>query len=175
MRADRVAPEKRHSESPAAINRRKFYGGIMEKKTYSEKLKDPRWQKMRLQILERDEWCCQRCFESEKTLHVHHLRYIPGRDPWDYGQDLLITLCMECHENEKEMRQGNESDLLEMIKDQGFMAEDVHSIASGIHLLDSSYPPDVTATIIEYALSSKEIWGVICKSYFEFLKEKADK
>jgi hypothetical protein len=29
-----------------------------EKQKYSDKLKDPRWQKKRLQIMERDNWCC---------------------------------------------------------------------------------------------------------------------
>lgn len=31
----------------------------MTDKTYAEKLKDPRWQKRRLEIFERDDWTCQ--------------------------------------------------------------------------------------------------------------------
>jgi hypothetical protein len=34
---------------------------------YSDKLKNPKWQKIRLQVLERDEWCCQYCFDGEST------------------------------------------------------------------------------------------------------------
>ncbi len=30
-------------------------------------------------------------------LQVHHLAYIEGRDPWDYSDEILITLCKECH------------------------------------------------------------------------------
>jgi len=67
------------------------------KKTYSEKLKDPRWQKKRLQILERDKFRCQICGNSEKTLHVHHIVYLDNHDPWDYKNYLLITICEECH------------------------------------------------------------------------------
>lgn len=67
-------------------------------KSYSEKLKDPRWQKKRLQILERDDWRCQNCFDKEKTLHVHHLCYMEKKDPWDYEENYLLTLCHECHE-----------------------------------------------------------------------------
>ena len=37
-----------------------------------EKYKDPRWQKKRLKILERDKWACQLCDGKEKTLHIHH-------------------------------------------------------------------------------------------------------
>ncbi len=64
---------------------------------YSEKLRDPRWQKKRLEVLERDKWECQCCFDDTNTLMVHHLRYIKGNDPWDYDDTDLITLCEECH------------------------------------------------------------------------------
>ena len=62
---------------------------------YSEKLKDPRWQKKRLKILERDGWVCRECYTEEKTLHVHHLEY--NGDPWDSPDDNLLTLCYRCH------------------------------------------------------------------------------
>lgn len=65
--------------------------------TYWEKLKDPRWQKKRLDILSRDEWACCGCGESESTLHVHHGYYAKGRDPWEYEDCTLWTLCEECH------------------------------------------------------------------------------
>lgn len=42
---------------------------------YIEKLRDPRWQKKRLQILERDGFACQSCYDTETTLHVHHCTY----------------------------------------------------------------------------------------------------
>jgi hypothetical protein len=70
-------------------------------KTYSEKLKDPRWQKKRLEILNRDEWACQNCGDTETTLHVHHRWYEPGFEPWDYSNECLITLCECCHESEE--------------------------------------------------------------------------
>ncbi len=64
---------------------------------YSEKLKDPRWQKKRLEVFERDNYECQRCF-SEYFLQVHHLRYHRGRDPWEYENEDLIALCDPCHD-----------------------------------------------------------------------------
>jgi len=39
---------------------------------YADKLKDPRWQKKRLKIMERANWECESCGDSEKTLHIHH-------------------------------------------------------------------------------------------------------
>jgi len=70
---------------------------------YSEKLQDPRWQKKRLKILERDNWTCQKCRDKEASLHVHHLKY--HKEPWEASDDDLITLCKHCHfiiENSKD-------------------------------------------------------------------------
>ncbi len=66
--------------------------------TYAEKLRDPRWQKLRLEILTRDEWKCLRCGDGSKSLHVHHGYYARQTDPWDYDPTLLFTFCEECHE-----------------------------------------------------------------------------
>lgn len=65
--------------------------------TYIEKLKHPKWQQMRLRIMERDRFTCKICGSSEKTLTVHHLFYINKRDPWDYPWRALITVCNDCH------------------------------------------------------------------------------
>lgn len=62
---------------------------------YAEKLKDPRWQKKRLEILSRDEFTCQLCNDKDSTLHVHHNEY--GLNPWDIENDKLITYCEHCH------------------------------------------------------------------------------
>lgn len=65
--------------------------------TYAEKLKHPKWQKKRLEILERDGFRCQWCSSKEKTLHVHHKTYGKGKQPWDYPEGNFLTLCEECH------------------------------------------------------------------------------
>ena len=43
--------------------------------TYKEKLLDPRWQKKRLEILNRDNFTCQCCGDDKKTLNIHHKYY----------------------------------------------------------------------------------------------------
>jgi hypothetical protein len=70
----------------------------MGKSTYSELLKDPKWQKKRLDILNRDNFRCCQCGSVKNTLHVHHQYYIKGNMPWEYPDDSLITLCEFCHE-----------------------------------------------------------------------------
>lgn len=69
----------------------------MDNKTYSEKLKDPRWQKKRLEILEKYDFECQECGDKVSPLHVHHSYYIKGRNPWDYGSECLMCVCEKCH------------------------------------------------------------------------------
>lgn len=66
-------------------------------KTYWEKLKDPRWQKKRLEIMQRDEFKCSRCNRGDVTLNVHHRIYRKKCEPWEYGDDDLTTLCQPCH------------------------------------------------------------------------------
>jgi len=95
---------------------------------YSDKLKDPRWQKKRLKILERDDWTCQCCGDKSSTLHVHHLKYSPG-NPWDINENYLITLCEDCHENEHQIRDEYESTLLDSLKYNGFIADEVFMLA----------------------------------------------
>lgn len=65
--------------------------------TYIEKLRSPKWQKKRLEIFQRDSWACLECSDMENSLHVHHLQYIHGKDPWDYSDDNFQTLCEDCH------------------------------------------------------------------------------
>ena len=64
---------------------------------YSERLKDPRWQRKRLEIMQRADFKCEHCLDGHSTLHVHHRRYIAGRDPWDYQNCDLAALCENCH------------------------------------------------------------------------------
>ncbi len=64
---------------------------------YQEKLKDPRWQKIRLRVFDRDKFKCQRCGDTKKTLHVHHKKYRPLTEPWEYQIEELETLCEDCH------------------------------------------------------------------------------
>jgi hypothetical protein len=65
---------------------------------WSAAFRDSRWQKLRLKIMERDEWTCQCCGVNESaTLNVHHQQYECGKAPWEYEDETLITLCEGCH------------------------------------------------------------------------------
>lgn len=63
--------------------------------TYSQKLQNPLWQKRRLEILERDNFTCGICGDTETELHVHHLKYTG--EPHEAPDEDLQTLCRICH------------------------------------------------------------------------------
>jgi hypothetical protein len=81
--------------------------GVPQKKypahgSYGNLLFDPRWKSKRQEILNRDRHQCIIC-SSDKELHVHHRQYHylktigKFKPPWDYDNQLMITLCSRCH------------------------------------------------------------------------------
>ena len=83
--------------------------------SYSQQYKDPRWQKKRLEILDRDNFTCQRCDNKESTLHVHHIFYQKERKVWEYGDRGLITLCEECHERVHDLTESIRQMTVELV------------------------------------------------------------
>lgn len=90
----------------------------MPRQTYSEKLLDPRWQKLRLQIFERDEFSCRHCGDAESTLNAHHLRY--HKNPWESPTGELITLCRDCHKTVEDLKESIGIQLAEPVATQCF-------------------------------------------------------
>lgn len=72
--------------------------------TYSDKLKDPRWQKKRLEIMQRDGWKCRDCSASDKQLQVHHCVY--EKHPWEVKSEYLMTVCEDCHQLRQKLEDG---------------------------------------------------------------------
>lgn len=64
-------------------------------KNHKKSLADPRWQKKRLEILQRDKWKCIECGRDDLELHVHHLNY--SNEPWESKNEDLKTVCYNCH------------------------------------------------------------------------------
>jgi len=69
---------------------------------YSEKLRDPRWQKKRLEKMQAAQWKCEICSDDSEELQVHHTEYVKRYngdfvDPWQYELNDLKCLCKTCH------------------------------------------------------------------------------
>lgn len=77
----------------------------MSRKSYFELLKDPRWQRRRLEILQVTDFQCGNCEAKDKTLHVHHKLYRKGANPWEYADHELQALCEDCHAAEHAVRE----------------------------------------------------------------------
>ncbi len=129
----------------------------MTQKTYSEKLKDPRWQKKRLEVLNRDQFTCQVCFDKEQTLMVHHKIYTKGCEPWEYELGNFSTLCDECHKIEHELRFQYEKDLLHSIKAAGFMWEDILLLTIGFDAIKLQANSEVVASVYAWAIHTPEM------------------
>lgn len=99
---------------------------------YTEKLRDPRWQKMRLEIMQRDEFTCQVCSDKESTLNVHHRFYLRGHEPWDYPEWSLVTLCESCHTEETALLKKEPALLLDAMFRSGATSADFNCLAEAL-------------------------------------------
>lgn len=136
--------------------------------TYSEKLRDPRWQRKRLKIMERDDFQCMKCMDSESTLNVHHCYYDYGKEPWDYPSKSLITLCEKCHKIETEIVSGAKEDLIKILCQHGLLSDNFDSLSSAFLKLDFIYP-DQDVEIIKFAFSN--MWEEMKNRYLSHEKE----
>lgn len=66
---------------------------------YAKKLRDPRWQKKRLELFRAASFRCECCGKDNEELCVHHVNYLKGRDPWDYPDENFQVLAKSCHEH----------------------------------------------------------------------------
>lgn len=106
----------------------------MTRKSYVEKLKDPRWQKMRLKVMERDGFRCAICGDDTKMLAAHHRWYgqikdeetgnIRNRHPWEYDIKDLVTICSDCHESEHQYIEEYSKDIISLLKQMNFNFSD---------------------------------------------------
>lgn len=71
---------------------------VLKRKGYTDWLRHPKWQRKRLEVMQRDGFRCVRCGDEESELHVHHMSYIPGRKPWEYPLQNFETICRDCHD-----------------------------------------------------------------------------
>lgn len=64
---------------------------------YQEQLKDARWKRKRLKVLQYADHSCQICGAQNVSLQVHHSYYINGAMAWEYPDGSLVALCDDCH------------------------------------------------------------------------------
>lgn len=145
----------------------------MTAKTYSEKLKDPRWQKKRLEILQRDEFKCRMCDDSKSTLHVHHLKY--SGDPWEIDSCFLITLCEYCHGVESTHYKDSEIDLLNALKEKGVLTVGLSTVQRVIeHTGHIKWEYEPIGDIIIQILKDEKLMERQTKKFWAGIKKRKE-
>jgi len=99
--------------------------GLREKRAYARKLTNPKWQKVRLLIFQRDQWACCNCGNTEEQLEVAHLKYTRW-NPWEEDLENLLTLCHSCHMSMDGARE--DANLRADIEENGDADESIYSI-----------------------------------------------
>lgn len=75
--------------------------------TYAQRLKDPRWQKKRLELLNKAHWTCEECkaVEPADGLQIYHVFYMLGKLPWEHDDRIMMVLCDGCHKRRQKVEQ----------------------------------------------------------------------
>jgi hypothetical protein len=127
--------------------------------TYAEKLKNPKWQKKRLEVLDRDNYSCTVCGDTETELHVHHKKYKNGKAPWEYELDNFSTLCKYCHDFVTNYTKNNpEDDVIQYTK---------HNSSDGrlLYFVLAYSEKESKYLLVSYEYSNTD--GIWCFSCFE--------
>jgi len=102
--------EGRHQGSYYQLNVKMVTGRYLpsrERMSYRLQYQTREWSEKREGIINRDNYKCVKCGNSNVILHVHHKKYIKGRKVWEYPDDALETLCERCHEKYHKEHQGS--------------------------------------------------------------------
>ena len=128
--------------------------------TYSEKLKDPRGQRRRLEVLQSANFSCQDCRDATQTLHVHHGRYEKGKEPWEAMDSDLMCVCSDCHRHrqtlEDEVKAGMSClpyNLLNALSTASLMMGHVG------HNMEKRFGDDLASNIIRTVHAKEASWN----------------
>lgn len=163
------------SDGLHSLTARVFFmaNNMRSQNNYLKKLLDPRWQKKRLEILNRDEWQCQNCLNDKETLHVHHRIYLSGSEPWEYDNKHLVTLCSICHKEETILSKQNPDLLFDYLMRNGFLPSDLNQVLELPPDFDLIHLSQVVASAWLYTLTNKEAQKLMVDNYFLSLKNKS--
>lgn len=141
---------------------------------YSKLLLDPRWQKKRLEILNRDEWTCKNCCNAEETLHVHHCYYEKGKKPWEYPDASLLTLCATCHQEETYDDYAMRRFLTNEMAAKGILARQFHELGCAFYKVDITPFNEYYFSALSWFISLPESPSILMDAYAEHLKKKGE-
>ncbi len=127
------------------------------KAEYAAKFKDPRWQRKRLEIMERDQFACVKCGDKDSTLNVHHKFYEFGQAPWEYPPCALVTLCEVCHQDEDEYRRELPQQFFETFASKGWLNSEMSDliVVFDMFLGSAEKPADIMVRLRRHLVEGK--------------------
>lgn len=135
-------------------------------KDYSSKFLDPKWQKFRLEVFQRDDFKCRHCGHGESTLHAHHTYYEDfGTDPWNYELHTVITLCDGCHSAEHHYQKTVNKQLMDGINATGASWVDKTVIMTWFQLLGYKRLPNDYWKVMLMGFRDLDIYQKLKKLY----------
>lgn len=139
--------------------------------SYLEKLKDPRWQKKRLEIFSRDEFTCKYCGDSDSSLQVHHIWY-QSNNPWETQNELLVTLCESCHEEEEERLKELKLNLLNDLRKAGMVSLDIEYLSMIFYNNRPFGSRTMILSILMELMSEKDFHDKVLRLYKDHMNTK---
>jgi hypothetical protein len=140
---------------------------MSKNKSYYELLKRPKWQKKRLEILERANFECEDCGTGEVTLQVHHSYYEKNLAPWEYPDESLHCLCENCHRKLQDLQT-----LLQRLIGK-LELSDIEMLIGYACALEASIYPMVVIDVFSYeaAVGVGYCWGLTPEEVIAALQE----
>jgi hypothetical protein len=118
---------------------------------YRQKLASPFWQRKRLEIMRRDEFACRFCGDKTEEQHIHHTVYLSGKEPWEYDDQYLLTLCHACHLEEERFK-SNDPFLIGMLTMTGLSRRQLYALSVSLrrHFINAKHREMKFQDLTEY-------------------------
>ena len=141
---------------------------------YSDKLKHPKWQEKRLDVLSLKGYNCEACTNVNEQLQVHHINYIGGNEPWEYPNNNFLVLCDACHKKEHAYRDQALTNIYYAFEAVNLPIDNIINITNGINTLalrDNNSRYANVGSIIKFMLENESFYNDIVIMYHEKVKK----
>lgn len=117
---------------------------------FQRKFSDPRWKAKEREVLERAGFECEYC-QVDEGLEVHICFFEPGRDPWEYSDDLYKCYCSE----HRSMRRGVEADIRRIMA--SFGPDELDSLHLALQQLACVPESDRSLAVERFYIKAKKV------------------
>lgn len=131
--------------------------------------KDKRWKALQAKIFERDCWCCVSCGDAQSKLFVHLKTFYPGKKPWEYPENELVSLCEDCLAEERQLLGTALKCLTEAARKQ-FLSSQIHNIACSLLAMKKPTDSETVAEAISLWLRMPRLVEFMVETYHRKLE-----